>query len=251
MLLAVIGKSNRENMEGSQVMESELKKLVSINSWSIAIQLITLVAIVSFSAVLYQDFGDVKRTIASVSVPNGGPAVPDRVDDWMSFIRPHNFVTGDRGSDVVVIEFTDFQCPYCKAFNEGSRKQISEKYGDQVLWVFKHYPLEGIHPEAKNAAVAAQCALRGNSFLPAKDALFENSKVLSKDLYAEIGGNLGLGEEYADCIANQESLAEVEQDIRDAERAGLGGTPTFLVNGKVEMGAITLARFESIIQSAL
>lgn len=227
-------------------MEEEIKKLVSINSWFISLQIITLLAFLGGAAFLYADFQGLKQNLAT-SMAAGGRSMPGEVENWETYVRGHNATSGDTDAQIVVVEFTDFQCPFCKAFNENSRDQILSKYGDQVRFVFKHYPLEAIHKEAKQAAVAAQCALREGKFWEIKDIFFNNPDELSREFLLEAGNSLGLGSQYAACVTKQETLAEVDQDMQDGVQAGVQGTPTFLINGKVAMGTVSLVQFDAIV----
>lgn len=229
-------------------MEEELKKLVAITSWFISLQIITLLAFLGGAALLYTDMQNLKQSVAAGTNTGARPPIPEDVDNWADYIHGHEATSGDATAEIVIVEFTDFQCPYCKAFNETTRNQITSKYGDQVRVVFKHFPLERIHTEAKQAAVAAQCALREGKFWEIKDIFFNNPSELSTEFLLEAGKTLGLGEQYSDCVTNQETLAEVEQDIQDGLQAGVQGTPTFLINGKVAMGAISLAAVDLMIE---
>jgi protein-disulfide isomerase len=226
-------------------MESEIRKLISISGWFISLQVVTLLAFLGGAAVLHLDLRDLKQKAASIGGPNAESALTD-VKDWPDYVRGHDAAIGDPAAKIVVIEFTDFQCPYCKQFEKTTRSQLLSKYGDQVRLILKHYPLERIHPDAKNAAVAAQCAQREGKFWQIKDAFFGRSR-LSAEFLIAAGMNLGLGERYANCVTNQETLADIEEDIEDGMKIGIQGTPTFLINGKVAVGALSLARFESII----
>ena len=229
-------------------MEEEIRKLISINSWFISLQIITMLAFLGGTAFLYTDFQSLKQSIAASSNAGRMPYISEEIMNWDEYVRGHNAARGDTAAEIVVVEFTDFQCPYCKKFNDDNiRNQLLSKYGERIRLVFKHYPLEAIHSEAKNAAVAAQCALREGKFWEIKDVFFNNPDKLSTEFLIEAGKSLGLGRQYAACVTNQETLAEVEQDIQDGMQVGVQGTPAFLVNGKLTMGAIPLAQFESII----
>ena len=228
--------------------EDEVRKLISITSWYISLQIITLLAFLGGAAFLYTEIQGLKQGIASNSIAGQVPTSPKEIKNWDEYIRSHDATHGDTAAEIVVVEFTDFQCHYCKIFNDNTRKQLLSKYGDNIRMVLKHYPLESIHPEAKQAAVAAQCALREGKFWEMTDVLFNNQDKLSTEFLIAAGKSLGLGSQYAECVTNQDTLAEVEQDIQDGARVGVQGTPAFLVNGKLVMGAIPLTQFESLIK---
>lgn len=227
-------------------MEDEIKKLISVTSWFISLQAVTLFAFLGCAGLLYFDFQNLKQLVAATSAAGGFPPQQDVVN-WKELIRSHNPTEGYADAPIVIEEFTDFQCPFCKAFNENVRGQLLSKYGDRIHMVFKHYPLEAIHPGAKLAAVAAQCAMHEGKFGQLRDILFSNADNLTQDFLLGAGASLGLSRQYAECLTNQHTLVEVEQDITDGRTAGVQGTPTFLVNGKVLLGGNSLAQFESII----
>ncbi len=229
-------------------MQEELKKLISLSSWYITIQLLTLFAFIGGAALLYLDVQELKVAAANGS-PTAGP--PRMVGNWSQYIRAHDASEGRDNAKVTVVEFTDFQCPYCKTFNDGTRNQLRVRYGDKIRFVFKHTPLEQAHPDAKRAAIAAQCALREGKFWEVHDVLFGNPQELSEESIIEKGKALGLGSGFANCIVNQETVAEVEQDAKDAAAVGVRGTPSFLVNGKLMMGTVSISQFDSAIGNLL
>lgn len=142
---------------------------------------------------------------------------------------------GPRNSAVTIIEFSDFQCPYCKQAADTLR-QVLKPYGDQVRLVFKHLPLP-IHPDAFNAARASVCAAAQGKFWEYHDRLFSSSS-LSSDALIGLASELGLSiKEFNDCLASEGSLAIVSKDIRDARQADVQGTPTFIINGRAMKGA--------------
>jgi protein-disulfide isomerase len=229
-------------------MQEELRKLISLSCWYIALQLLTLGAFIGGAALLYLDLQELK----SASAANGGAAGPPRmVDNWDQYIRRHDASQGRDDAKVVVVEFTDFQCPYCKTFNDGARNQLRARYGDEIRFVLKHSPLEQTHPDAKRAAIAAQCALREGKFWEVHEVLFRDPGELSEESILEKGKSLGLGNEFGNCVIGEETLAEVEQDMKDAAVVGVRGTPSFLINGKLVMGAISTSQFESMVGELL
>jgi len=116
--------------------------------------------------------------------------------------------------------------------------------------VFKHYPLEQIHPQAMTAAIAAQCARRQGKFWEIHERLFSQPNALDVESVVVIGESLGLADGYAECVLSEDTRAEVEQDIQDAMQVGVQGTPTFMVNGKFLVGAQSEAAFEAIFEEA-
>jgi protein-disulfide isomerase len=149
-----------------------------------------------------------------------------------------------------VVEYSDFQCPFCKKYSDETRRQIAAKYGDKVRMVFKHYPLEQIHPQAMTAAIAAQCARREGKFWEAHDRFFSQPNALDVQSVIAVGKSLGLSDSYAECVINEETRVEVEQDMRDGMEVGVRGTPTLMVNGEFLVGAQSEAAFDAIFEKA-
>ena len=171
-------------------------------------------------------------------------------------------VRGNKDGKITIIEFSDFQCPYCTR-GATTVKQILEKYPNDVKFVFKHFPL-GFHPWAKPAAIAANCAANQNedAFWTLHDKYFEDQKALnpgnvlakSKEYLADAGLDM---DKWSNCAENQESeeykteAAAVDADMAFGQKMGVTGTPGFFVNGRFLNGAQPINAFEPIIQEIL
>jgi protein-disulfide isomerase len=170
-------------------------------------------------------------------------------------------IMGNPDAPVTIVEFSDFQCPYCsRAAN--TVEQILAKYPNDVRFVYKHFPL-GFHPWAKPAAIASECAAAQNddAFWSLHDKFFENQKALnpgnviakSKEYLAGSGIDM---EKWATCAENQESeeykaaSAAVDAAMETGKKHGVSGTPGFFVNGRFLNGAQPLAAFEPLIEAA-
>ena len=228
-------------------MDNQIKNFTSVVSTLIALQLLTLLVVAGGG--IYA-FRDLKQQMAQLPSSGGRPPVPQNVDDWQTLTREHNATQGPANATVVLIEFSDFQCPFCKRFTDGTRGELVAQYGDTVRRVFKHLPLDQIHPQAMKAAIAAQCAQREGKFWEAHDEFFAHPTALTTEELIGVGESLGLGSSYADCVRNEETKPEVEKDIQDAAKIGIQGTPTFVVNGKVVVGAQSAAAFRAAFEQA-
>ena len=150
---------------------------------------------------------------------------------------------------VTIVEFSDFECPFCAQVQDTLR-QIMERYGGEVRLVFKHLPLEG-HRNSLAAARAAYCAGQQDRFWQFHDALFA-SRDLSTPVFGEIAAKLGLGrEKFAACLTAEASRAAVVRDIEMAKRYRIDSTPSFLINGKLVKGAVPFAEFQNLIEREL
>jgi protein-disulfide isomerase len=157
---------------------------------------------------------------------------------------------GPHDAPVTIVEFSDFQCPFCRRVQPVLR-ELSEKYGDQIRWSFKDLPLVSIHPEAQPAAEAARCAGDQGKFWEYRAALFEESR-LNAELHQRISESLQLNpEEFQKCLSSQKYAEVVQADLAEAESLGINGTPAFVVNGVILSGAQPVEAFTRIIDREL
>lgn len=154
-------------------------------------------------------------------------------------------VVGSSSPLVTIVEFSDFQCPFCAAV-QPALKQVLQEYAGAVKLVFKHLPLE-IHRNAMSAARAAYCAGRQDRFWQYHDALFA-SKKLSVESFDLLAQNLGLNlQAFQSCLNSVDSLNAITSDVETARRLRIESTPSFLINDRVVSGAISYSEFEKII----
>jgi len=146
------------------------------------------------------------------------PAVDAKVD----------FIQGEANAPVTIVEYSDFQCPFCERFH-GTMKQIMTDYKGKVRWILRPFPLS-FHPEAVNAAVAAECAGRQGKFWEYGDKLIENQETLGEDLYKKLATDLGLdASKLATCRADKSVTDFVNKTSAGGGAAGVNGTPgTFI-----------------------
>lgn len=158
---------------------------------------------------------------------------------------------GNPLAKVKIIEFGDFQCPYCQESFPAVRK-IAENYGNQIQIIYRDFPLSEIHPQAEKAAEAAACAQKQGKFWSYHDKLFLNQDNLTvKDLlkYAqELNLNIN---QFTNCLNTGEMTNEVLADYNDGENLGIKGTPTFIINGIMVAGVLDEQKFEAIINYLL
>jgi protein-disulfide isomerase len=170
-------------------------------------------------------------------------------------------VRGNPDAPVTIVEYSDFQCPYCARGFE-TMEQVLEKYPQDVKFVFKHFPLDAIHPWARPAAIASVCAAEqsAEAFWTLHDAYFENQKALnagnvidkSKEFLAGTSIDFAQWETCStdsSSEAHQAAAAQVQTDLETGQGLGVSGTPGFFVNGEFLNGAQPLAAFEPLIQA--
>ncbi len=149
-------------------------------------------------------------------------------DDW---------VRGNKKADIALVEYSDYQCPFCESFHQ-TMQQVMKEYGTKVKWVLRHFPLDSIHPNARPAAIAAECVgkQKGNdAFWKFTDAMFANQSTLGKDLFVQEATKLGANKaRYVACLEKKETEKVVNDDYETGITAGVEGTPGnfVIVSGK-------------------
>jgi len=162
-------------------------------------------------------------------------------------------VIGDATAPVTIVEFSDFQCPFCARFYEQTLGQIESKYINtgKVKLVFRDFPLS-FHEEAEPAALAAECAHEQGKFWEYHDLLFENQDQLGKDNYKKWAQEAGLDlPKFTACVESKKYQDEVQEDFTEGQQYGVTGTPGFFINGKLVSGAQPFTVFEQEIEAAL
>jgi protein-disulfide isomerase len=158
---------------------------------------------------------------------------------------------GDSKARVTIVEFADYQCPFCQK-TESAMKDLLKKYAGQVNLAFRDFPLSAIHPYAQKASEAARCAGKQGKFWEFHDALFADEARLDEPGLKAAAKSLSLDDEaFASCLATGEFAAQVAHDLEDGKKAGVGSTPSFFVNGVFIGGAQPVAEFEKLIDNEL
>lgn len=140
-------------------------------------------------------------------------------------------ITGNRDASVILIEYGDFQCPHCgRAYP--IIKNILDKMEHSLLFVYRHFPLSKVHPEARMAAVAAEAANKQGLFWEMYNVLFENQRQLKNDAIMRYASIIGLDlARFESDIQDEHLHSKVENDYLNGVESGVTGTPTFFVNG--------------------
>jgi protein-disulfide isomerase len=157
---------------------------------------------------------------------------------------------GPAKAPITIVEFSDYQCPYCSRAEETVQK-VLDKYGDKVRLVYRDYPL-GFHKNAHGAAEAAECAEEQGKFWEMHAAMFKDqAKLAPADLVATAAG-LGLDKDrFKGCLDSGKYREEVQKDFQDGASYGVTGTPTFFINGIMLVGARPLESFTEVIEAEL
>ena len=159
-------------------------------------------------------------------------------------------VLGSKTAPIELIEFSDFQCPFCQRANPVV-EQVLKTYGDKVRFVYRHFPLAN-HPNARPAAEAAACAEVQGKFWEYHDRLFANgAKLTDTDLKAHAVA-VGLdAAKFNTCFDNRQQKPGIDKDMADAEKVGVTGTPAFFVNGRSIEGAQPFEAFKRVIDEEI
>jgi protein-disulfide isomerase len=158
---------------------------------------------------------------------------------------------GPAGAPVTIVEFSDYQCPFCKKA-EPTVHEVAKRYPEQVRIVYRHFPLDNIHPEARPAAEAAACAEDQGKFWEFHALVFESSPKLGKDALRGLAERAKLDVAAFDaCVAERRHRARVDADVEAGREAGVSGTPAFYVNGIPLSGARSVDEFVKLIDREL
>ena len=160
-------------------------------------------------------------------------------------------VRGNSDAPVTIVEFSDFQCPYCRQV-QGALKEVTAKYEGRVKLAFRDFPLRQIHPQAQSAAEASRCAGEQGKFWEYHDLLFSQAAKLDKAGLAALAASVGLdAARFEACVASGKFQTAIERDLQEGMQAGVTGTPGFIVNGILSTGAQSAAAFEKVIEAEL
>ncbi len=175
----------------------------------------------------------------------------------LAAVSEGDHVRGDLAkAKVVLVEYSDFQCPYCSKHHP-TMLQVMDEYGDDVAWVYRHFPLS-FHANAEPSSLASECAAEQGKFWEFADAMFEGQAGLSTTAQAaetfmqataeEIGLNMNT---YNDCYESAKYQSAVDEDADSGQTAGVSGTPATFINGTLVSGAVPYASMKKIIDDAL
>jgi protein-disulfide isomerase len=157
---------------------------------------------------------------------------------------------GPADAPVTIVEFSDFQCPYCAKLTP-TMEQVMDKYGAKVRRVFRQFPLN-FHPFAQKAAEASLCAHEQGMFWQLHDAMFGNQQALGVDQLKAKAAELGLDAgTFGTCLDSGKYAAAIETDIREGSAAGVNGTPAIFVNGRFINGAVPIEQITKVIDDEL
>ena len=181
--------------------------------------------------------------------PTAGPVAP---------VTDQDHIRGDKNAKITLVEYSDYQCPFCSRFHP-TLVQLMNEYKGKVRWVFRHFPLSSIHPDSQKAAEASECASEQGKFCEMTDKMFEK-QALGVDVaklagYAQEAGVKDI-KKFSDCLSSGKYAARVASDTASGEAAGVTGTPGSIVLGpdgeqQLIPGALPYESVKRIVDSML
>ncbi|HET8755221.1 MAG TPA: thioredoxin domain-containing protein, partial [Solirubrobacteraceae bacterium] len=168
----------------------------------------------------------------------------DDVDPERDHIR------GGTEAPVTLVEYGDYECPYCGQAEEVIRELLSA-FGDDLRYVWRHLPLNDVHPSAQLAAEAAEAAAAQGAFWPMHDTLLAHQDELRPTHLRRYAQEAGLDvDRFRDELRRREHLPRIADDVASADASGVAGTPTFFINGRRHHGAYDVAALTSAVEAA-
>ena len=192
------------------------------------------------------------KTAAAAPAPAARPSAPGRPDPSKVYDIEvgDSPVRGSESAEITIVEWADFQCPFCVRVNPTLEK-VAQEYGDKVRFSFKHLPLS-MHSKARAAHQAAEAAHRQGKFWEMHDRIFASPKDLSEETYLRYANEIGLDiDQYKSDFSSSSVRKKVDADLAEARELGVSGTPSFFINGRFLSGAQPYGAFARVIDEEL
>lgn len=156
-------------------------------------------------------------------------------------ITEADHIRGNKNAKIALVEYSDIECPFCQSFHP-TAKQAVDEYADSLMWVYRHFPLDQLHPDARPAAIATECVAKLNgddTFWTYLDSLYDSGR-LSEDALVEQATSIGVNEsDLRTCLTDSAIADLVEEDFQSGIKAGVNGTPgNMIIN--LETGDVTV-----------
>lgn len=197
--------------------------------------------------------GTTTNTTVNTAAPTNAAAAPTAAPTVADIkIKDTDYIRGNKDAKVTLVEYSDFECPYCAQIRPTLDK-ILEQYPNDVRLIYRQYPLS-FHAQAQKAAEASECAAEQGKFWEMHDKLFDmnSAGTLSVANFKSAAGDLGLKQsQFDNCLDTGKYEQKVKNDETEGTQYGVQGTPATFVNGTLVSGAVPIAQFTSIIDAAL
>ena len=213
---------------------------------------IVLIVVLAFMA-----FRGNNSPTGAVGAPTlgGAPQAPSAGITDMKALADDDPFLGEKDAPVTIIEFSDYECPFCERFYQQTLSQIESMYikTGKVKFVYRDFPL-GFHQQAEPAAIAANCAGEQEKYFEYHDIIFSNGGAGGKSSadYKRWAQELSLNvAKWEACLSDPAQKQEIRKDLADGSAAGISGTPGFIINGKLISGAQPFSVFQQVIDAEL
>jgi protein-disulfide isomerase len=239
----------RSEIQGLKEMQAMRNEIQSIKDSQNAIQ---------------RDLAEIKNLLQRAPAAAAGPAAAPRVQDIVLTAEAGVAFKGDDKAKLTLVEFTDYQCPFCSKYYRETYPEIMKEYVNtgKLKYIVREFPLESIHPQAFKASEAAQCAGEQRKYFDMHDKLFSDQKALGVADLPKHAQALGLDvTKFNECLTSGKYAKNVRKDMADGQKAGVTGTPAFFIgvtqpNGSIKVvnamkGAQPYAAFKDAIDNAL
>jgi protein-disulfide isomerase len=175
---------------------------------------------------------------------------PRAVDNWAQLVSAGEWM-GRSDAPVKIVEFSDFQCPFC-ARTHPAVDAVRRRHPERVAVLYRHFPLDAIHPFARPAAAASECAGRQGRFGEFATLLFAQQDSLGAKPWSRFAAQAGVADApaFERCVRESRTLAEVDRDAKLGAATRIEVTPTLVINGTLRPGAITEAELDSLVMHA-
>jgi len=232
-------------------MQQENNQKQSSISIPVAIIAAGFIIAIAISANNYFKNSDSKNTNTPKAASITEPLKENKDGDVQFNITASDHIRGDINAPITLVEFSDFECPFCERHYPTLNKILSD-YKGKVRLVYKHFPL-GFHPNAQKAAEASECAGEQDKFWEYHDKLFENQpQGYSLDKFKQWAEDLGLNSgKFNDCLDSGKYAQKVQTDYQEGTQKGVNGTPATFVNGQLLSGALPYWSFKQVIDGLL
>jgi len=247
---------NKENIEETKrdykhkIIHEKPKQDTQTNIWKYTSIILGILLIISISVNIFELNKSNSDTTITDKTKNDNVPPQNTNTNRITVSSDDDPSIGPANAPVTIIEFSDFQCPYCERA-EPAVKQILGKYKDKVKFIYRDFPL-GFHPYAQKAAEASECADEQKKYWEYHDLLFKNQNALDIESLKKYAKELKLDEsKFNKCLESGKYASETKKDFEDGQKAGVSGTPTFFINGIKVVGAQPYAVFEQVIEQEL
>ncbi len=247
--------------EKSSIFEGVSPKLGFIMGLVVGVAAISLVGFIVAVSFSFSGRSLVKKTADNPSVANlpsgDNPSDQPSLQPVDISIKDSDYIRGNKDAKVVMIEYSDLECPYCQRFHD-SMKKIMADYPDQIAWVYRHFPLS-FHANAQKESEAAECVGKlggAEKYWQFVDKIFErttaNGTGFALDKLAPLAKEVGINEsKFKTCLDSGEMAQKVQADLQEGSAYGVAGTPTTFVNGQPLEGALPYEQIKAVVDKVL